>query len=216
MSDKIVELVNTWHQFEKKNPKASIEDFCQHFLDQQKPAKKEKPVKQEKQQMYNGVPINKVIGKAFGRVSRMGFFYGKRVLSDQELNLDEFMYLEGVRNTGTPTKKELIELHVNEYSSGVEIIKRLVKMKLLDEFPDEQDRRSSRVKLTKKGIKTLDDCYPNMQQLGSIMYDPLSPEEKEQFAYLITKLDNIHYTAYISSKTKQLVDLSELIKNNCK
>src|SRR6478735_39592 len=205
MSEKIVELVNSWHQFEKKNPKASIEDFCHDILNQKK------PVKQEKQK-FNGQPINKVLGKAFGRVSRMAFFYGKRVLVDLEINLDEFMYLDGVRNVGTPTKKELIELHVNEYSSGVEIIKRLVKMKLLDEFPDETDRRASRVKLTKKGAKTLDACYPNMQQLGSIMYDPLSKEEKEQLTYLITKLDKIHYNAYISSKSKQIIEMSELLK----
>ncbi len=83
---------------------------------------------------------------------------------------------------------------------------------MLDEFPDEDDRRLSRVEITKKGLKTLEACYPNMHKLGSLMYGPLSQAEREQFATLITKLDHIHYSAYSLSKTKQLDEIKELIK----
>jgi len=207
MSDKIVELVNSWYAFEKENPKAELQDFFKSYLtntiDNNQPAEK----------FTEENPKGKVLGRALNRLSKISIFYSRKFLYELELkNLEDFVYLKNLSDLGSMTKKDLIDLHIGEYSSGIEIIKRLIRLGLVKEQIDLNDKRSTRITITAKGNKTLERCYPQMLQIGKLVFDPLTDREVDQLAKILTKLDTIHTNVYKSYKDAPIQELQKIIK----
>lgn len=206
MSDKIVELVNLWHAFEKENPKAEIQDFCKAYLLGNN--RNQAAVKFTKEN-----PRGKVLGKALNRLSKMSVFYSKKNLVELELKtLEDFVFLRNLTELGPLTKKQLIDAHITEYTTGIEIIKRLIQLGLVKEKENREDKRATAIVTTAKGKAVLEKCYPYMGQIGSVIFGPLSEEEASQLAYLLTKLDAIHTNLYHTQRDASLDELQKIIK----
>lgn len=207
MSDKIVELVNLWHAFEKENPKAEIQDFCKSYLlgkDVQTPVH---------QEFTKENPKGKVLGKGLNRLYKMSVFYSKKNLVELELKtLEDFVYLRVLNELGTVTKKQLIDMHVTEYTTGIEIIKRLTNLGLVKEKQNPEDMRSTLIYTTSRGKAMLEKCYPYMQQIGSVVFDPLTDKETQQLAYILTKLDTIHTNLYQNHRDATMDELQKIVK----
>ncbi|WP_258931879.1 MarR family transcriptional regulator [Flavobacterium oreochromis] len=78
----------------------------------------------------------------------------RRGLKDfPQLANEEFTYLYRIIDESSLTKMQLIERNAHEKQTGIEIIKRLVKNDLLEEFPDDHDKRITRLRITQKGEK---------------------------------------------------------------
>jgi DNA-binding MarR family transcriptional regulator len=74
----------------------------------------------------------------------------KSVLSESNVSsIDEYSFLLHLDFQESFRKMEIVELHNLEAPTGIEIIKRLIKNKFVEEFPDEEDRRAKRIKITK-------------------------------------------------------------------
>lgn len=210
MSHKVVELVSAWSAFDEHHPSGDIADFCRYYLSLEEVSKAEHTKTTE-----HVVPIEKTIGRSFGKLTKFSAFYTRRGFSDLELrNFDDLMYLDELLRLGSSTKKELIEMHISEYSSGIEIIKRLTGLGFIEEKPSKEDKRAMDIKLTKKGKKVLEACQPHLRQLGQMMFSSLSSDEKKVLASLVTKLVNIHTDAYTNSKNKTLEEIKELLQAN--
>jgi len=207
MSDKIVELVNLWHAFEKENPKAEIQDFCKSYL---------LGVNEEKQPVIKFTkenPRGKVLGKALNRLSKMSIFYSKKNLVELELKtLEDFVFLRNLTELGPLTKKQLIDAHITEYTTGIEIIKRLIQLGLVKEKENPEDKRATTIYVTTKGKAMLEKCYPYMGQIGSVIFGPLTENEASQLAYMLTKLDTIHTNLYHTQRDASLDELQKIIK----
>lgn len=209
MSDKIVELVNLWHAFEKENPKSEIQDFCKAYLLGLKNKKNQPTIKFTKEN-----PRGKVLGKALNRLSKMSIFYSKKNLVELELKtLEDFVFLRNLTELGPLTKKQLIESHITEYTTGIEIIKRLIRLGLVKEKVNAEDKRATSIATTVKGKAMLKKCYPYMGQIGSVIFGPLTDEEASQLAFLLTKLDTIHTNLYHTQRDSSLDELQKIIKS---
>jgi DNA-binding MarR family transcriptional regulator len=207
MSDKLVELVNLWHAFEKENPKAEIQDFCKSYL-----LGKDTIIPPE-QSFTEDNPKGKVLGRALSRIYKMSIFYSKKNLIELELKtLEDFVYLRNLTELGPLTKKQLIDMHISEYTTGIEIIKRLINLGLVKEKINPEDKRSTSILTTAKGKAVLEKCYPYMLQIGSTVYDPLSDKETQQLAYLLTKLDTIHTNIYQNHRDSSMEELQKIVK----
>lgn len=207
MSDKIVELVNLWHAFEKENPKAEIQDFCKSYLLGLN-KNNQTPIKFTKEN-----PKGKVLGKALNRLSKMAIFYSKKNLVELELKtLEDFVFLRNLMELGPLTKKQLIEAHITEYTTGIEIIKRLIQLGLVKEKENPEDKRATTIVITAKGKAMLEKCYPYMGQIDSVIFGPLNEDEASQLAYLLTKLDTIHTNLYHTQRDASLDELQKIIK----
>ncbi len=207
MSDKVVELVNLWHAFEKENPKAELQDFCKSYLLGMNESK-QASIKFTKEN-----PRGKVLGKALNRLSKMAIFYSKKNLVKLELKtLEDFVFLRILTEQGALTKKQLIDAHVTEYSTGIEIIKRLIQLGLVKEKENPEDKRATSIVTTAKGKTVLEKCYPYMGQIGSVIFGPLDDDEASQLAYLLTKLDTIHTNLYQTQRNASLDELQKIVK----
>jgi DNA-binding MarR family transcriptional regulator len=102
----------------------------------------------------------------------------------------EFSMLVQTAIMNRPNKKQLCQEMLIEGSTGVEITKRLAAKGFIQEQPDGRDRRSVVLSLTEKGRQTLLKGYTKLEAIHCGLLDGLQPEEKEQLARLLTRLND--------------------------
>lgn len=121
--------------------------------------------------------------------------YCKDVLADSEINTpDEYSFLYHMCMVDSFRKMELIHIHLLEAPSGIEVIKRLLKKGLIEEFDDVNDRRAKRVKITDKGRKETDKLIPKMREVYTKMAANLTTNEKIHVISFLKELNDYHIT----------------------
>ncbi|WP_332367978.1 MarR family winged helix-turn-helix transcriptional regulator [Spirosoma telluris] len=89
---------------------------------------------------------------------------------------------------------------MSEFASGIDVVNRLVGMGLIEEFPDEEDRRSKRLRITEKGLDVIRDCFPVMNRVADVAYSSLTEGEQAVLIQILDKLDRYHADHYKQSK----------------
>ena len=80
---------------------------------------------------------------------RFAKLYIKKAFTGIEINtIDEFGFLASLLKNKSMLKKDLINQHLLEISTGSEILKRLIKNGLIKETPDLKDKRAKQFSLT--------------------------------------------------------------------
>lgn len=149
---------------------------------------------------------------------RYAVMYFKKALKESNINtLDEFSFLIVLMTYPFLTKTELINKLIMEKTSGVEVIKRLLKQELIYEFDNPNDKRSIMVAITPKGKTELSELLPKMGLVGSMVVGNLKSTEISSLSFLLHKLDYYHNEIFINYKSLSLEDLfkkSEIIKKS--
>lgn len=134
--------------------------------------------------------------------------YTKKALESSPLStLDEFGFLVTLLDRDSLTKSELIHLHLLELTSGIEIIKRLTKQGLLDTFPDPDDRRSRRVRLTDQGRVVLFQTMQEMQHVTRLVSGDLSEEEQQLLLPILNRLNDFHALVHHQDRKSELAEI---------
>lgn len=134
--------------------------------------------------------------------------YIKKALAGSDLkNGEDFSFLITLMTHESLTKIELTKLLVMEKTSGNEIINRLVKLKFIEQTPDEEDRRSVRIRISDYGRSQVLKVLPEMQKVSSIVTGNLDNNEIRTLTYLLRKLDLYHNEIYHNRKDYELGDL---------
>ncbi|MCU0324152.1 MAG: MarR family transcriptional regulator [Spirosomaceae bacterium] len=208
MKNKLVELVNLWAKYEEENADLTIEDFCVKFLAENV----EKPIHISDTQ---GIPVDGQLAGLIGRLNKYASLYCKKALEHVGMNnIDDWVYLISLHDMGTPKKSELIYEMVSEFPSGIDIIKRLVASELVVEFPDEQDKRSKRLKITPKGIQVLYESFPYMSKVGEMAFDTMNMSEKTMVLNILKRLDNYHAGHYKNVRNAEFSEAYELLTSH--
>jgi MarR family transcriptional regulator, lower aerobic nicotinate degradation pathway regulator len=134
--------------------------------------------------------------------------YTKKALKNSELKtIDEFTYLATLLNFNNLSKIELINKSVQEKTTGMETIKRLLKNNLIEQFDNPSDQRSQLLQLTPKGKGVLFGVFENMSLVSKVVTGNLTHTEKIQLAYLLKKLDTHHNAIFLDKKGAELHEL---------
>ena len=137
--------------------------------------------------------------------------YIKRALTASDLlqTEEEYSYLASLMHGRPLTKTELHTLNAMEKTSGAEIIRRLVNKGLIQEQPDERDRRSILVSITPQGRAELMKVFPQLRTAAQLISAPLQEHQQASLDYLLN---------YLCSTLSELPpargeqDLKELLK----
>ncbi len=117
----------------------------------------------------------------------------RSALADSQIKTsDEFSFVIHLAYGGSFRKLELIKMHFLEVPSGIEIIKRLLGRQLIAEYPDPDDARAKRLKLTDKGKKELGAVQDKMMGIYTGMTGEMLPDEKMQLKILLRALLDFH------------------------
>lgn len=201
-SHPVIELVKAYERFEQHQPGGDLDAFCRDYLDRHRRAGTE-PAPPAVPLPHDATPPpGDSLGMYVGRLYKFMLFYSRKAMVAMPLdNFEDFGYLATLHFEGEMRKSELIQHNVSEFTTGTNVINRLLKRGLVDEFPDPTDARSKRVRINPTGEKLLRDCLPPMWQIEHLLFGVLTEEEKRQACDLLAKAEQFHTAQYPALRT---------------
>jgi DNA-binding MarR family transcriptional regulator len=89
-----------------------------------------------------------------------------------------------------PTKNSLSKENMVEFSTGRDVIRRLIDRKLLMEKSDPDDKRAMLLTLTSLGKKTLEKSYEQISESFTDFLGDLNSKEQSQLVALLDKMSS--------------------------
>lgn len=147
-------------------------------------------------------------------IYRYAKLYSKKVLLGTPIqSLDDFSYLVVLLTHESMSKTELIQKNVHEKTTGMEIIKRLIRNGLICQFDDEIDKRSQRIAITEQGKGALFPVLHKLESVTKLMSGNLTELEKNSLTMILRKLDNFHFDIYMNDRG---IEIEDIIKDKIK
>lgn len=175
------ELISYAEAFQAENPSNRIEDFTIWLNNKLFASSKDEDSPSAHDELliaFKLMHLNKALKKQT-----------KIVLSASNVSsIDEYSFLLHLNHQESFRKMEIVEMHNLEAPTGIEIIKRLIKNKFVEEFPDEEDKRAKRIKITSSGMKELSLIQPKIDLIFTQFVAPLNLNEKINISGVFDKL----------------------------
>jgi DNA-binding MarR family transcriptional regulator len=185
----VIPLITRWEEFTESTNTNGLEAFAEWLLTQETILKTEK---------LNKVALasNDEEYLAANYISRLNKYvkaYVKPLFFDNHLgNSDEFSILSLISRMDRPTKQEVCKANIVEPSTGIEMIRRLIKANYIMEEVHEKDGRAKRLTLTNEGKEVLITVYKRLGTLKQKVLGNLSKEEKIELLRMLAHLDKFH------------------------
>jgi len=194
--DLLTSIVESYKKYELTFPKLkdkNIIGFSKWVLQSQRNTERNQNI--EGENCYN---IDVEISKGVVLLYRYARTWIKKGMDHHpELINEDFTYLYSLVHEGNMTKTQLIEHNLHEKSSGMEIIKRLLTLKIIEEKTNENDRRSKELFVTDKGNNLFQESMKTTQNIARLITGNLDNNEKEQLIKILNKLHEFHNPLFL-------------------
>lgn len=124
---------------------------------------------------------------------KYALFYSRKIFKNSQIySLDDFSFLASLLPDKKLKKADVIRKNISEKSSGNEVLKRLLKQKLIKETNNPDDKRSKLLELTLEGLNEINKVRSQMYNMGLLVDGNLTDEEKTAMLAMLSKLHNFH------------------------
>lgn len=205
----LIEITHYLEEYEAQNSTKPFEMESFAYWLSEKVAKKPRSlsevtvdISESIKQQSHDVQISILLGR-MGKYARV---YTKKILGHTKLSgLDDYGFMATLMFRESMTKSELTHHNLMEsVTSGADIIKRLVKHGYVEEFDDEDDKRSRRVRITHLGKIKMFKIFEEMDTVSSIITGNLTGDEKLFLLHYLNKLDHLHKDIYDRDRKAEL------------
>jgi MarR family transcriptional regulator, lower aerobic nicotinate degradation pathway regulator len=180
----LTELIPIIEEFEATNQKVEMKSFLQYAIQKNTTSNAKTAHLDRDLQMKSNQ-----LGFFLNYLFRFFKGYTKTALRNSPVSTaDDFIFLATLSREPSMRKTDLIKNNMMETPSGIEVIKRLLKHKLVSELADPEDKRSVRLKITEKGKKELSVIFNEMNKVGNVLVGKLSIAEIKELHSLLEKL----------------------------
>ncbi len=189
-----IPLINQWEAFLKTEQGTGVEDFARYILDT---AEKKDEINALK---IEGLPpksegypyLTAEAGQAIFRLYKFARMYSRPIMANVGLNsFDEFSIMTTLLNEQETAKKYLIEKNLIEFTTGMDMLKRMFKQKLIQERVNPDDKREKLVSLSEHGRRVLFKILEGFQTMEDVLGD-LNKKEREETIHYLERLDRYH------------------------
>jgi DNA-binding MarR family transcriptional regulator len=191
----VIPLFEKWEIFSSENPQKDIYAFASWLL-----ASRQEDVRnKEKGAAANDQENASKVAVLITRLQKYLGLYIKPVTSQLGFSREhEYNFLYQISRMDKPTKNNLSKENMVEFSTGRDVIRRLIDRKLIIEKPDPADKRAMLLTLTSLGKKTIEKSYEQISVSFTDFLGDLSLKEQAQLIALLTKMS--HYQAQKNNK----------------
>ncbi|MEM8908902.1 MAG: winged helix DNA-binding protein, partial [Bacteroidota bacterium] len=141
--------------------------------------------------------LNNTVARHFGMLVQVSNVWTKLTFKETPFQgFEDYGITQFILHTGTPTKSMATEWSTLERSTAFEVIRRLQKLGLIEEFPDQNDRRTKRIKITQVGTAALKQADVKVDQISNLLVGDLTEKKKIDLLKLLLKLNKFHLTQY--------------------
>ena len=219
--DIIQQLISLWQEFEWKNEAPDLAGFG-FWLSQEKanlssPESTDDMLESETGQSSSEATNQQRYMELISRVTRLQDFYTKKLFEGLPLNnLLEFNFLFSLNKNNSFKKKELIDNNLVEYTTGIDIIKRLIRLQLVNEFPDQIDKRSKRLKITSEGKRVLIDALLVVNKIGNLLFGNHHKDYLNHCLQKLTDIEVYHRHIFVRENTATGYEILKIIQEEKK
>lgn len=146
------------------------------------------------------------------RIARLHDFYIKKFFGELQINnrLD-YLFLYTLRVKQSAKKSELINLHLVDYTTGMDIIKRLIANGLLNESPDETDKRAKILSVTPAGLSVLEQSERKLAEETKVFLACINTNKWKKSLSLLEEINKFHSGIFMAHNDKTPAELSNLM-----
>jgi DNA-binding MarR family transcriptional regulator len=146
------------------------------------------------------------------RIARLHDFYIKKFFGELQINnrLD-YLFLYTLRVKQSAKKSELINLHLVDYTTGMDIIKRLIANGLLSESPDETDKRAKILSVTPAGLSVLEQSERKLAEETKVFLACINTNKWKKSLSLLEEINKFHSGIFMAHNDKTPAELSNLM-----
>lgn len=199
-----IPALTAWERFGEAHPQGDLREFAGWLLHHLDPLRQAPPLPDFEPVLKSGQRLSEAFGDEdfltsffVGRLNRYAKSYAKPIITGHGFaSADEFLFLSLIAQMNRPTKKEVCIANASELTTGVEMLRRLLKQGLIQEIPDERDGRSKRLLMTEKGLGTVQKVYEELAQLEGSVLANLDEVERTHFLQTLKYLNNYHFQFY--------------------
>ncbi len=102
----------------------------------------------------------------------------------------EYNFLYQISRMKEPSKNDLSKENLVEFSTGRDVIRRLIEKKFVSEKRDIEDGRATILTITSLGKKVLEKSFEEVSQVFTDFMGDLTIAEQDQLIYLLTRLNS--------------------------
>ena len=156
------------------------------------------------------------LGKEYGRspesvistllvhLNRYAKTYSKSAIAGSDFKTqDEFSYLINLKAFGSMTKMELIKKNIQDKSSGILIINRLINQGWIKQSDSKEDKRSKVLNITEAGKSALENQMEKIRNATRIVSGNLNQSEKIELIRILDKLEKFHHPIFLKNIDSQ-------------
>ncbi|OOQ56637.1 MarR family winged helix-turn-helix transcriptional regulator [Mucilaginibacter pedocola] len=169
--------------------------------------------KEEQYAQAMAFQLDNAIGRLFVYMSRYAKSYIKKTLDGTPLQTGEDFTAMAILLTHEHlSKTELISYNLQEKTSGMEVIRRLIAAGLIKQWDNAEDKRGKHIAITDAGRKVLYRVFVEMGHVGKMISGDLSESEKLNLLYLLQRLENFHFEHHQKRTITTKADLASFEK----
>ena len=201
----VIPVLTEWERFIEEHPQGGVREFASWILMNTDPLRKASVWPEAEPVLKSGMRLSEAFPESedflswffMGRLIRYVKFYTKAMMTAHGMaNPDEFLFLSLVNEMDRPTKKEVCVAHATELTTGMDILRRLLKQGFIEEFADERDGRSKRLLITQKGKDVIGAMQKELLRLEPNVLADLNETDRKGFLQTLQYLNNYHYPFY--------------------
>lgn len=215
------QLIDLWEEYEDHSTQANLQEFAGWLNDKvaEKPAKNEKSIYirvsnppaiyAQTLQNFNDETL---FLEYISRIARFHEFYTRKFLEGLLINSRlEYQFLQTVHLLQKAKKTDLISLLLVEYTTGMDIIKRLINNGLLLETQNENDKRVKMLELTNEGNTLLTLADKRIKEERLMFLECISMNKWKKTMPYLKELSEFHNSIYIHHNNKPYSELLNLM-----
>ncbi len=217
----IKRLIELWEAYEEESDQQELLEFAE-WLTIKLTEKPDLNLKLSKKRVKNEAPENTALFKSLdepirfleytSRISRLHDFYIKKFFIDLPINNRlEYLFLYTVNEKKEAKKTELINTHMVDYTTGMDTIKRLVNNGLLEEMPDETDKRAKLLVITNKGKQILELSGRKVSDEIHMFLACISMNKWKKTLSVFEEINEFHTGIYQTHNDKTPAELMNLM-----
>jgi DNA-binding PadR family transcriptional regulator len=112
---------------------------------------------------------------------------------------------------GSAKKTEVINVHLVEFTTGMDIIKRLLSQGLIVESLNEADKRSKLVRTTEAGKAVLNKSLRQMDAEKEMFLACINSNKWKKIMPTLEELNNFHNSIFLKHNSKNASELINLV-----
>jgi DNA-binding MarR family transcriptional regulator len=215
------QLIDLWESYEEEEQELNLLDFAEWMKNQlrQSPQSNRtvshdniKIDQPELMSYFKSLDEPTRFLESISRISRYHEFYIRKFLVDLPINNRlEYLFLKTARQMHQAKKTDLINIHLVEYTTGMDTIKRLINNGFLTETSGKNDKRVRLLEITEKGVDILLQADKKINDEKNMFLTCIPMNKWKKAMPVLDEINILHNSIYLKHNDKSYAELMNLM-----